>query len=101
MILVYMFHKNSSYFKCSRQPSNCWRSSNHEKKKEEGAADAETVCIGLARVGADTQRIVSGTLTELSQIDLGEPLHCLIVTGKLHPMEIEFLEKLKTVKVNE
>ena len=50
-----MFHKNSSYFKCSRQPSNCWRSLNHEKKKEEGAADAETVCIGLARVGADTQ----------------------------------------------
>ena len=72
-----------------------------EKNEEEGAVDAETVCIGLARVGADTQRIVSGTLTELSQIDLGEPLHCLIVTGKLHPMEIEFLEKLKTVKVNE
>ena len=31
-------------------------------------------------------------------LDLGEPLHCFIVTGDLHPMEVEFLEKLKTVK---
>ena len=26
-----------------------------DKKEEVGAVDAETVCIGLARVGADTQ----------------------------------------------
>ena len=86
----------------------------------------ETVCIGLARVSSETQKIVSGTLKELKDIgkhinssiiltlksqalkrgrkmlkiilDLGEPLHCFIVTGDLHPMEVEFLEKLKTVK---
>ena len=73
--------------------------------------DENTVCVGLARVSSDTQRIVSGTLKELAEIgknsflgndligsDLGDPLHCLIVTGKLHPMENEFLEKLKTIE---
>ena len=73
--------------------------------------DENTVCVALARVSSDTQRIVSGTLKELAEIgkvyavqsnlmilDLGDPLHCLIVTGKLHPMENEFLEKLKTIE---
>ena len=74
--------------------------------------DENTICVALARVSSDTQRIVSGTLKELAEIgknyflacnllinlDLGDPLHCLIVTGKLHPMENEFLEKLKTIE---
>jgi len=68
------------------------------KEKEDGSMTEETVCIGLARVSSETQKIVSGTLKELKDIDLGEPLHCFIVTGDLHPMEVEFLEKLKTVK---
>jgi len=68
------------------------------KEKQDGSMTEETVCIGLARVSSDTQKIVSGTLKELKDIDLGEPLHCFIVTGDLHPMEVEFLEKLKSIK---
>ena len=41
------------------------------------------------------KEIVSGTLTAMAEKDLGDPLHCFIVTGNLHPMEEEFLEKLK------
>jgi diphthine synthase len=58
---------------------------------------AETMCIGLARIGSDTQKIMSGSLLEMSKNDLGEPLHCFIVSGNLHPMEAEFLEKIKQI----
>jgi len=66
-------------------------------EKSEGDMDENTLCVGLARVGAPNQKIVSGTLSELVEIDLGEPLHSFIVTGNLHPMETEFLEKLKDI----
>ena len=38
------------------------------KEKEEGSMTEETVCIGLARVSSETQKIVSGTLKELKDI---------------------------------
>ena len=38
--------------------------------------------------------MAAGTLEELAKVDLGAPLHCFVVTGKLHPMEEEFLAKL-------
>lgn len=51
-----------------------------------------TICVGLARVGCDDQLICADTLENLAQKDMGGPLHCLIVCGKLHPMEIEFIK---------
>lgn len=60
----------------------------------DGEIDENTLCIGLARVGSDDQKISAGPLVEMAARDLGEPLHCFVVTGKLHPMETEFLEKI-------
>lgn len=60
----------------------------------EGEVSRETQCVAIARVGAKDQKMASGTLEELAKVDLGAPLHCFIVTGKLHPMEEEFLAKL-------
>ena len=51
----------------------------------------DTVCVGLSRVGSDAQRIVSATLQELTQIDLGEPLHSLIIPGEMHSLERDML----------
>lgn len=51
-----------------------------------------TVCVGLARVGKDDQNIVVDSLKNLADEDLGLPLHSLIVAGKLHPLEIDFLK---------
>lgn len=51
-----------------------------------------TICVGLARVGAADQKIVSGTLYQMSTVELGGPLHSLIVTGTLHPLELEMLK---------
>ncbi|KAK4292541.1 hypothetical protein Pmani_034704 [Petrolisthes manimaculis] len=54
----------------------------------------DTQCVGLARVGTPSQCILRGTLKELAESDLGEPLHSLVVCGECHPMEEEALTKL-------
>ena len=53
----------------------------------------KTLCVGLARMGQPTQKIVAGTLQELTQIDMGEPLHSLIICGDLHDLELEVLKE--------
>ncbi|XP_046434677.1 diphthine methyl ester synthase [Neodiprion fabricii] len=67
-----------------------------ERKIEAGekglAFTGDSLAVGLARVGADDQRIVACTLREMTETDLGPPLHCLVVTGPiLHPLEAEYL----------
>ncbi|XP_045614825.1 uncharacterized protein Dph5 [Procambarus clarkii] len=54
----------------------------------------DTQCVGIVRVGTHSQHIKRGTLKELAESDLGEPLHSLIVCGECHPMEEEALTKL-------
>ncbi|XP_013415188.1 diphthine methyl ester synthase [Lingula anatina] len=74
-----------------------------EKKKQEGDQELEltedTVCVGVARVGSDTQQIVSGTLKQMTTVDFGGPLHSLVIAGHLHPLENDML-KLFAVDVN-
>lgn len=48
--------------------------------------------MGLARLGADDQVIRVATLRQLASCDLGGPLHSLIVTGQLHPLEVDMLQ---------
>lgn len=54
----------------------------------------ETLFIGLARVGAPDQLIVSGTYDELKVFDFGNPLHSLILVSEksLHSIEKEMME---------
>lgn len=53
----------------------------------------KTLCVGLARMGQPTQKIVAGTLQELTMIDMGDPLHSLIICGALHDLELEVLKE--------
>jgi hypothetical protein len=48
--------------------------------------------VGMARLGQPTQKIVYGTLEELSRVDFGGPLHCMALCGELHPLELEILQ---------
>ncbi|XP_076976208.1 diphthine methyl ester synthase [Tamandua tetradactyla] len=65
---------------------------NQRLQGEEPAITEETLCVGLARVGAEDQKIAAGTLLQMSTVDLGKPLHSLIITGgSMHPLEIEML----------
>lgn len=50
-----------------------------------------TVCVGVARLGANDQLIRVATLQQLASCDLGEPLHSLVVSGRLHPLEVDML----------
>ncbi|KAG6820831.1 diphthine synthase [Arthromyces matolae] len=72
-----------------------------------GILDPErTLAIGLSRVGGgdEHQRIVAGTLKELSghpKEAFGEPLHSLVIVGKrLHHLEVEYAEEYAINKEN-
>ncbi|XP_039984256.1 diphthine methyl ester synthase [Xiphias gladius] len=58
---------------------------------EELGVTEDTVCVGVARLGADDQTIRVATLRQLVSCDLGAPLHSLVVTGRLHPLEVDML----------
>ncbi|XP_076028044.1 LOW QUALITY PROTEIN: diphthine methyl ester synthase [Genypterus blacodes] len=58
---------------------------------EEPGLTEETVCVGVARIGAEDQEIRTATLRQLTSCDLGAPLHSLMVTGQLHPLEVDML----------
>ena len=47
-------------------------------------------CAG-ARIGSSTQKLVAGFPNDILNADLGSPLHCLVMPGKLHFMEAESL----------
>ncbi|QRW12788.1 tetrapyrrole (Corrin/Porphyrin) methylases [Ceratobasidium sp. AG-Ba] len=56
-----------------------------------------TLAIALSRVGSpDKQRIVCGTLKQLSELgedDFGEPLFSLVIVGnRLHDLEVQYAE---------
>ncbi|KFW79595.1 Diphthine synthase, partial [Manacus vitellinus] len=65
---------------------------NRRLQGEKTETTENTVCVGLARVGAPDEKIAAGTLQQMSSVELGGPLHSLIVTGTMHPLELEMLK---------
>jgi diphthine methyl ester synthase len=60
---------------------------------QEPCYDENTKCVGLARIGTQTQLIVSGTLQQFAtEIDMGAPLHSLCLCGTMHEIEQEMYE---------
>lgn len=69
-----------------------------QTKRESGDTDLayneETLFVGLARVGHDSQAIVASSLTEIKDCDLGPPLHSMILpSNNMHPLEKEYLQQ--------
>lgn len=62
-----------------------------EDLRKEGAYGADTLCVGVARLGSDSQKIVAATMAELRDVDFGPPLHSLIIAGDTHVIEDEIL----------
>jgi diphthine synthase len=65
-----------------------------EEKEKKGVFTTETKCVGAARLGGD-EFIRFGSAKELMRIDFGPPPHVLIVPGKMHFSEEEYLEGFK------
>lgn len=67
-----------------------------EARRKDGVIEPDTRVVGLARVGSPTERVVLARADAWGSIDLGGPLHCLIVPGTLHFQEEEALGRLPT-----
>jgi diphthine methyl ester synthase len=66
-----------------------------EEERREAVYQDDSLAIGAARVGAKEQRMVCGTLKELSEVDLGPPLHSLVLLGKrTHELERDFIRAM-------
>ena len=71
-----------------------------ESSRKLGAFSADSLAIGVARIGAPSQQIVAGTMQELLNVNFGEPLHSLIIAGDMHVIESEFLDQFRITSAN-
>lgn len=66
-----------------------------EEKRKENVISKDTYCVGVARIGAEDQKIVFGKIGDLINVDFGLPLHSLVICAKLHTFEEEILQFYK------
>ena len=73
-----------------------------ERRKGEDGNEAtqvlfseDTTCVAMARIGCDTQKMVAASLKDLTEVDMGTPLHSLIVAGDLQEFEKEAVALIK------
>jgi len=76
-----------------------------EEARSAGVLTADrTLAIAMSRVGSQEQKIVCGTLKELSAQSsetFGNPLHSLVIVGRrLHHIEVEYAEQYAIDKRN-
>lgn len=70
--------------------------------ENELAFNEQSLFVGVARVGHETQAINACTLSEMAELDLGPPLHSLVLPAKkLHPLEIEYLQQFSEANIQE
>lgn len=63
-----------------------------EALRKRGACHPDNIAVAVARMGTDAQKIVAGTIEELSEYDMGDPLHSVILLGsKATDIEWEYL----------
>jgi diphthine synthase len=68
-----------------------------EDKRKEKVFTRITTCVGVARLGSEKPKIISGTAEQLLKADFGEPLHSLIVPGDLHFVEEDAIKQWKNI----
>ena len=65
-----------------------------EEERQEVVYGPDSLAIGAARIGAKDQKLVTGTLGQLREADLGKPLHSLVLLGRrTHDLEREFIRE--------
>jgi diphthine synthase len=64
-----------------------------ENEQLRGIINENSLCYGVARVGADDQVIISGTIKNVLTKDFGKPLHSVVICAKtLHSIEKEVFD---------
>lgn len=64
-----------------------------EKLRGDNVFTEENKIVVLSRIGTEDSRIFFGKVGELLNLDFGPPPHTIIVLGKLHFMEEEYLKE--------
>lgn len=64
-----------------------------EDIRKQNVYSKDTIAIGLARVGSRDQKVVAGTMEELLEVDMGNPLHSLVIPGKMHFLEADAVKQ--------
>jgi diphthine methyl ester synthase len=71
-----------------------------EETRNEGVCSPEKLVVGVARVGAEDQVVKVGMLKEIKDVDVGKPLHTVVLVGKkVGPVEKEFLREYAVDKL--
>lgn len=65
-----------------------------EDKRGDGILDLDTIGVGVARIGSDDPVIRADYLKNLRDMNLGDPLHTLVLPGELHHVESKYLVKM-------
>jgi len=63
-----------------------------ESRKKEKLIDKEMLVVGCARLGSDDAAIKAGSFEKVRKYHFGRAPHCLIIPGKMHFSEEEFLQ---------
>lgn len=70
-----------------------------EEERKEGVYGPDSLAVGAARVGSPDQQLVAGTLSELTEVDMGPPLHSLVLLGrKTHDLERDYIREFAVDK---
>lgn len=62
-----------------------------EENRGQQVYSKNTIGVGLARLGSDTEQVIVGTFEELLDADFGLPLHSFVIAGKMHFLEADSL----------
>jgi diphthine methyl ester synthase len=77
-----------------------------EADRQEGVTTAESMCVGVARMGAmgpkqeERQLMVAGTLEELRHVAFGRPLHSFVVCGELDDFGEQMLQLIRVERLS-
>lgn len=65
-----------------------------ETTRGERVYGPDSLATGVARIGSANQDVAVGTLAQMCQLDMGAPLHSLILLGRrTHDLEREFIRE--------
>lgn len=53
-----------------------------EEMRKEGVCASGRLAVAVARMGSKEEKIVAGTIKELNDVDMGAPLHSVILVGQ-------------------
>ena len=65
-----------------------------ENERKKGILLPHRIVCSVARAGGENVKVRAGYLKDMMDADMGEPLHSLVIPGKLHFMEAEALVEL-------